>query len=385
MTTKLNPTEPTAASPVGRGCVLPLRHALLLSGGVDSAVALHLLCEQGIRPDLFYIQIGQQGAETTCTAEEDWDMATLTARRYGLRLEKVNLQQAYHERVTAYAVDRIRRGLTPNPDVMCNRLIKFGAFEEVAGHAYDRIATGHYAQIINTPDGERWLGPSPDKVKDQSDFLSQLTSAQLRKLCLPLGRLIKKEVRALAAEWHLPSAHRRDSQGICFLGKINYARYLSGLLGERTGEVVEKETGKVIGLHHGHWFYTIGQRKGLGLGGGPWFVADKDVAANRVYVTHGQCTGGIYGQEITLIDFHFITGNPWTRLLEYATKEANVEVLFKIRHTEEPQRGVARFAPDRRVEITAAKPVQGIAPGQFGVLYTADGRICAGSGEIRTP
>ena len=141
-------------------------------------------------------------------------MATLTARRYGLRLEKVDLQQAYHERVTAYAVDRIRRGLTPNPDVMCNRLIKFGAFEEVAGHAYDRIATGHYAQIINTPDGERWLGPSPDKVKDQSDFLSQLTGAQLRKLCLPLGRLLKKEVRALAAEWHLPSAHRRDSQGI---------------------------------------------------------------------------------------------------------------------------------------------------------------------------
>lgn len=353
-----------------------MTHSLLISGGVDSAVACHLLCEQGIKPDLFYIKIGMQGEGTSCTAEEDIELSTATARRYGLHLDIIDLQQEYHDRVTAYVVNRIKRGLTPNPDVMCNRLIKFGAFEEKAGHAYDYIATGHYAQTYTDCNGQLWLAPAPDPVKDQSDFLSQLTDVQAHKLCFPIGHLLKHQVREIADAQHLAPAHRRDSQGICFLGKINYTDYLRTLLGERMGKVVERETGNVVGEHHGYWFHTVGQRKGLGLGGGPWFVVDKDIERNIIYVSHTNACHGLYGNDFHLVDFHFITADPWKG-------QDEADILFKIRHTETPRPGHMKRLPDGRLYITSPTPVQGIAPGQFGVLYTADARICAGSGEIR--
>lgn len=352
------------------------KYALLISGGVDSAVACHLMCQQGLKPDLFYIKIGMQGEGTSCSAEEDIELSTLTAKKYGLSLQIIDLQQEYHNRVTAYVVDRVKRGLTPNPDVMCNRLIKFGAFEEKAGYAYDYIATGHYAQTYRDAAGQLYLAPAPDPVKDQSDFLSQLTDVQAQKLCFPIGHLIKHEVRDIAIAEHLAPATRRDSQGICFLGKINYNEYLRILLGEREGNVVERETGRIIGKHKGYWFHTVGQRKGLGLGGGPWFVTDKDIEKNIVYVSHTESCHGLYGNEFHLTGFHFITADPWKGATE-------VDVLFKIRHTECPRPGHMSRQPDGRMLITSPTPVQGIAPGQFGVLYTADGRICAGSGEIR--
>lgn len=171
------------------------RYALLISGGVDSAVACHLLCEAGIRPDLYYIKIGMQGEGTSCSAEEDIELSTLTARKYNLPLQVVDLQQTYHERVTAYVIDRIRKGLTPNPDVMCNRLIKFGAFHERVGHDYDFIASGHYALTFRDEQQCLWLAPAPDPVKDQSDFLSQLTDVQAEKLCFPIGHLLKRGAR----------------------------------------------------------------------------------------------------------------------------------------------------------------------------------------------
>lgn len=352
------------------------KYSLLISGGVDSAVACHMMCEQGIKPDLFYIKIGMQGEGTSCSAEEDIELSTLTAKKYGLHLDVIDLQQEYHNRVTAYVVERIKRGLTPNPDVMCNRLIKFGAFEEKAGYEYDYIATGHYAQTYHDPSGQLYLAPAPDPVKDQSDFLSQLTDVQAEKLCFPIGHLLKHEVREIAERERLAPAHRRDSQGICFLGKINYNDYLRTLLGEREGEVIERETGRVIGMHKGYWFHTVGQRKGLGLGGGPWFVTDKDIEKNIIYVSHTESCHGLYGNEFHLTGFHFITADPWKGAAE-------TDVLFKIRHTERPRPGHLTRQPDGRFLITSPTPVQGIAPGQFGVLYTADGRICAGSGEIR--
>ena len=357
---------------------LPLaqqRIALLISGGVDSAVALHLLCEQGLKPDLYYIKIGMEGEGMTCTAEEDIELSEATARRYGLRLQIVDLQRDYHERVVSYVVDRVRRGLTPNPDVMCNRLIKFGAFEERAGFAYDRIATGHYAQTLRTADGRTFLAPSPDPVKDQSDFLAQLDDFQVEKLLLPIGHMEKNEVRHIALEQRLPSARRHDSQGICFLGKINYSDFLRQLLGEKEGDVVELETGNIVGHHHGYWFHTIGQRKGLGLGGGPWFVVKKDIERNIVYVSHGYDTRKQYGKTFFLADFHFLTSDPWDGAAE-------TPIRFKIRHTETPVDGHLTRLPDGTFRIDAAHELQGIAPGQFGVLYTADGKVCAGSGEI---
>ena len=338
--------------------------AALISGGVDSAVAVHLLCEQGYKPDLFYIKIGMDGDEDlTCTAEEDIELCTATARRYGLNLNIIDLHRQYWDNVVAYAIDKVKRGLTPNPDVMCNKLIKFGCFEQEAGHLYDKTATGHYAGILEK-DGKIWLGTAQDPVKDQTDFLAQIDYLQVSKLMFPLGRLMKNEVRDIALRAGLPSARRRDSQGICFLGKIDYNDFVRRFLGEREGDIVELETGRKLGKHRGYWFHTIGQRKGLGLGGGPWFVVRKDVEENVIYVSRGCDTALQYGYEFRMYDFHFITDNPWKGAQE------EVEVTFKIRHTAEGYR------------IVSEEKLQGIAPGQFGVVYDADARLCVGSGEI---
>ena len=205
--------------------------AVLLSGGVDSSVAVHLLCEQGYRPSLFYIKIGMDDAEfMDCSAEEDWEMASAVARRYGLPLEMIDLQNEYWEQVAAYAIDKIRCGRTPNPDVMCNRFIKFGCFEQKVGKGFDFTATGHYATTINR-DGRMWLGTAVDPVKDQTDFLAQIDYLQVSKLMFPLGGLMKQEVRDIARTVGLPTARRRDSQGICFLGKINYNDFVRRFLG----------------------------------------------------------------------------------------------------------------------------------------------------------
>ena len=374
--------------------------ALLLSGGVDSAVACHLLMERGIRPDLFYIKIGMDGDdELTCTAEEDLEMCRAIAHRYGLPLEVVDLQKEYWDRVVTYTMDHVRRGLTPNPDVMCNRLIKFGAFDEKVGHAYDRLCTGHYARCIRDNEvfcdplgGESvdlsahhvWLGTAPDPVKDQTDFLAQLDSAQVEKIMLPLGNLPKAEVRRIAEEAHLAPAHRKDSQGICFLGKINYSDFVRRFLGTRVGDVIEIETGRKVGEHLGYWFHTIGQRKGLGLGGGPWFVVKKDLEQNILYVSHGYDTLLQYGRSFDIAGFHFLTGDPWPA-------EGTFEVTFKIRHTDRWRTGrLTRTAPTAEhpeglFHIDGDAPIQGIAPGQFAVIYSPDGRICFGSGEIVAP
>lgn len=348
--------------------------ATLISGGVDSAVVVHLLCEQGYKPDLFYIKIGMEGDEDlTCTAEEDIELCTATARRYGLSLHVIDLHRQYWENVVAYAIDKVKRGLTPNPDVMCNKLIKFGCFEQEAGHLYDKTATGHYASILHI-NGKTWLGTAQDPVKDQTDFLAQIDYLQVSKLMFPLGGLMKHEVRDIALRAKLPSALRKDSQGICFLGKINYNDFLRRFLGEKEGLVIELETGKRIGTHKGYWFHTIGQRKGLGLSGGPWFVIRKDIDENVIYVSRGYDTEKQYGNGFALRDFHFITDDLW--------KEASpVEVSFKIRHTDTFMQGTLT-REDGLFKIQSRQPLQGVAPGQFGVLYDKHAEICVGSGEI---
>lgn len=348
--------------------------ALLLSGGVDSSVVVHLLCEQGYRPFLFYIKIGMDDVDyMDCSAEEDWEMATAIARHYGLPLEMVDLQQDYWDQVATYAIDKIRHGFTPNPDVMCNKLIKFGCFEQKVGKDFDYTATGHYATTV-VKENKVWLGTAVDPVKDQTDFLAQISYLQLSKLMFPLGNLSKQEVRDIALRAALPNARRRDSQGICFLGKINYNDFVRRFLGEREGDIVELETGKKIGTHQGYWFHTIGQRKGLGLSGGPWFVIKKDIDENVLFVSKGYDTKMQYGNEFKMHDFHFITDNPW--------KENNeVDITFKIRHTSEFTKG--RLVYDgNTVQIVSPEKLQGIAPGQFGVVYDEASKLCIGSGEI---
>lgn len=349
----------------------------LISGGVDSAVAVHMLCEQGVRPDLYYIKIGDgPEGEWNCTAEEDWEMASAVARRYDLHLELIDLQRDYWERVVGYVVERLRQGLTPNSDVMCNKLIKFGCFEERAGKDYDRIATGHYARTEQDEAGRTWLCTSPDAVKDQTDFLAQLDGHVIRKAMFPIGALPKEEVRRLAEEHHLAPAHRRDSQGICFLGKVQFAELARRYLGERKGIVVERETGNVIGSHNGYWFYTIGQRKGLGFGGGPWYVVKKDIRRNIIYVSRGFQTQAAYTTRIPLANPNFITINPFPDDGEY-------DLTFKVRHTPD-------FTPGKLLvrgghyTVHAAAPVQGVAPGQFCTLYDTSHHRCFGSAEIQS-
>lgn len=349
--------------------------AVLLSGGVDSSVVVHLLCEQGLRPSLFYIKIGKDDVDyMDCSAEEDLEIATAIARRYGLPLEVVDLHKEYWDNVAAYAIDKIRRGLTPNPDVMCNKLIKFGCFEQRVGKEFDFTATGHYATTI-LRDGKTWLGTALDPLKDQTDFLAQIDYLQVSKLMFPLGGLMKQEVRDIALRAALPSAKRRDSQGICFLGKIDYNDFVRRFLGEKEGDIIELETGKRLGKHRGYWFHTIGQRKGLGLSGGPWFVVRKDTTENVVYVSHGYDTEKQYGNEFRMHDFHFITDNPWKGLSE------EVEITFKIRHTPEFIKGRLLQQADG-YRIISTEKLQGIAPGQFGVIYDEASRLCIGSGEI---
>ena len=348
--------------------------AVLLSGGVDSAVVVHRLKEQGIDPTLFYIRIGMDNDEGDCSAEEDIEMCTYIARKYGLPFEVVSLHREYWDHVMEYALRTVKLGLTPNPDMMCNKMIKFGFFEERWGHAFDKTATGHYA-TTTARNGKIYLSTARDKKKDQTDFLAQIDSVQVSHLLFPIGDLLKQEVREMAVSAKLPNASRRDSQGICFLGNIDYNAFIRRHLGERQGAIVELETGKILGFHKGYWFHTIGQRKGLGLSGGPWYVVAKDVDTNTIFVSNGYGTEKQYGKVLKLAEFHFITDDPWGEM------ESPVEITFKNRHTPDFTSGLL-IKEGKSYSISSKEPVQGIAPGQFAVVYDKERHICVGSGVI---
>ncbi|MBR1548307.1 MAG: tRNA 2-thiouridine(34) synthase MnmA, partial [Prevotella sp.] len=224
----------------------------------------------------------------------------------------------------------------------------------------------------------KWLTTSPDPVKDQTDFLAQIYDWQLKKALFPIGHMMKEEVRTIAEREHLAPAHRRDSQGICFLGKINYNDYLRRYLGEQPGDVVELETGKLIGKHKGHWFHTIGQRKGMGFGGGPWFVIKKDIEQNIIYVAHGYDPSTVYRQDFRIRDFHALT----LPLEQLTGGQTSYDVTFKIRHTPEFLKGRIEATADGEWLMHAEQPIHGVAPGQFCVIYDNRHHRCYGSGEI---
>lgn len=349
--------------------------AALVSGGVDSAVSVHMLKEQGYDPHLFYIKIGpEEDTEWNCTSEEDVEICQWLAKKYGCKLDVVDLHKDYWEKVVGYTMDKARQGLTPNPDVMCNKLIKFGCFEDVVGKDFDLTSTGHYATTEIDENGDKWLCTSPDPVKDQTDFLCQINSLQISKIVFPIGHLWKHEVRDIAENAGLLNAKRKDSQGICFLGNIDFRDYVKKYLGEHPGDVRELETGKKIGEHRGLWFYTIGQRKGLGFGGGPWFVVKKNLKRNILFVSHGYDPEKVYKENITMTDFHCIT--------KPLSMEENLNVTFKIRHTPEFLSGTLSFGDDNYWHLKANEKVHGVAPGQFCVVYDENHHRCYGSGEI---
>lgn len=350
--------------------------AALVSGGVDSSVVVHRLKEMGYNPTIFYIKIGMEDEHgyIDCPSEEDIEIVSFIAKKYGCRFEQVSLHEEYWDSVVKYTIDSVKRGLTPNPDMMCNKLIKFGVFEQKWGNQFDKIATGHYATTTKK-DGLTWLSTAKDHVKDQTYFLGQINYLQVSKLMFPIGDLLKSEVRQIALDNKLPSAQRKDSQGICFLGKVNYNDFIERYLGRKEGLIVELETGNILGRHQGFWFHTIGQRKGLGLSGGPWFVIKKDVNRNIVYVSKGYDTKHQYGNVVNLQGFEFITKDIWGDFSD------GKEITFKIRHTPEFTKGWISKSGDL-YQIKSEIPVQGIAAGQFGVIYDKESRLCLGSGMI---
>lgn len=362
------------------------RIAVLISGGVDSAVVVDRLYKEGHDLHLFYIRIGMDNGEGDCSSEEDIEICTLIAKRYGLPFEIVPLHDEYWEHVMAYTLHTVERGLTPHPDMMCNKMIKFGFFEQRRGHEFDYVATGHYASV-KVVDGLKFLATAVDPVKDQTDFLAQISYSQLCHLMFPLGNIPKKEVRELARGANLPNASRKDSQGICFLGKINYADFIERKLGTKEGSVVEIETGKKIGIHKGYWFYTIGQRKGLGLSGGPWYVVRKNIRDNVVYVSNGYDTSKQYGRKINVEEMNWITLDPFSSDVpeRFMAIEGKLDVAFKTRHSPEFLHGKMILLKDGGYRVEASRDVQGIAPGQFVTVYTPDCELCLGSGMISLP
>ncbi len=346
--------------------------AALISGGVDSSVVVHLLKEQGFNPALFYLKISN--GDDDCSWEDDIVICRMIAKKYGCKLEILDMNKEYWDSVVSYMIESVRMGRTPNPDMMCNKYVKFGCFEQVRGKEFDKTATGHYATTTEV-DGRVYLSTAKDPVKDQTDFLAQINYLQVAKLMFPIGHLMKSEVREIAEKADLVTAHRKDSQGICFLGKVNYNEFIERYLGKKEGKIVELETGKIIGKHNGFWFHTIGQRKGLGLSGGPWFVVKKDVEQNIIYVSNGYDPETQYGNIIDMKAFNFITEDPWGEF------DDEKNITFKIRHTPEFTTGkILRVGDTYR--IIADKKQQGIASGQFGVVYDEESRLCFGSGEI---
>lgn len=346
--------------------------AVLLSGGVDSSLALALLQrEKRLALKAYYLKIWLEDELFSlgdCPWETDLTYARATCEQLGVPLEVVPLQSEYRDYIVEYALAELRLGRTPSPDIWCNQRVKFGAFYQRVVNECEQIASGHYARVEETAGGYR-LRRAADPVKDQTYFLSKLSQAQLARLSLPIGHLPKHQVRTLAAEFDLPTKDRPDSQGMCFLGKINYRDFVRFHLGEVQGDIVEQASGEKKGEHPGYWFYTIGQRHGLQLGGGPWYVIDKDVANNIVYIAHGSAPTRTGRRELIAEQIHWIAGAPSQDALHVKLRHGPALIPCRVQ----------TLAPDR-AHVALSTPDPGIAPGQHAVFY--DGEICLGGGII---
>lgn len=344
--------------------------AVLVSGGVDSSVALRLLQEQGHRLTAYYLKIWLEDELAylgTCPWEEDLAYAEAVCKQAAIPLEIVSLQKEYWDEVVAHTIAEVRAGRTPNPDILCNQRIKFGSFYKAIPS--DRfVATGHYARVEHGNEGSS-LHTTPDIVKDQTYFLSHVTQEQLSRALFPLGSLQKTEVRALAQQYDLPTKNRKDSQGICFLGKLKFREFVRHHIGDKEGALIEYETGKKVGIHQGFWYYTIGQRQGLGLAGGPWYVVSKDPQENIVFISRSYYTQDKMRDTLRVAGCNWIQGEPRTEHL-----------LVKVRHGPAFHEAVVCAQADGTYGVTLATRDQGIAPGQYAVFY--EGTRCLGGGVI---
>lgn len=348
-----------------------MKIAVLLSGGVDSSVALRLLKDEGHDLTAFYLKIWLQDEFSflgDCPWEEDLGFARAVCKQANVPLEVLPLQTEYWETVVTYTIDEIKAGRTPNPDMFCNSLIKFGQFYDKIDSSFEKVASGHYAKL-ELCDDKYILKRSPDPVKDQTYFLAYLTQEQLSRANFPLGDYNKAEVRNLAHKYVLPTMNRKDSQGICFLGQIKFNEFVKHHLGEIKGDIVNIDSGNKLGEHNGYYFYTIGQRSGLGLSGGPWYVVKKDVKENIVYVSKENITKRARDL-FNVGKFNWISGS----------KPNKNKLQVKIRHGAHLFNCNLDFLNEESAEVKIDKPDRGIAPGQFAVFYDDD--ICLGGGVI---
>lgn len=357
-----------------------------LSGGVDSSVAAVILMEQGYEVEAVFMRNWDSAAnqdfygnptvnDEICAQEVDYMDAKKVADQLGIKLHKVDFTEAYWKQVFSYFLSEYEKGRTPNPDILCNTEIKFKAFIDYAFKLdADYIAMGHYAKTI-TRDGKVYLAKALDQNKDQTYFLSQLTEKQIEKALFPLGTLDKKEVREIALKKGLATAVKKDSTGICFIGERNFSAFLSNYMYKKPGDM-RKLDGTFIKHHDGLMNYTIGQRKGLGIGGlkafdlEPWFVVGKDVKENILFVEQGFHHDYLYSNNCTVIDVTWRGNRDLTN--------RSFQAKFRYRQQDTPVE--LEFIDENTLKVTYPTKVRAVTPGQACAIYEGD--ICVAGGFI---
>jgi len=352
-----------------------MKIAMLLSGGVDSSVALRLLRDAGHDVTAFYLKIWLQEEFSflgECPWEEDLAYCRAVCEQAGVPLEVVPMQDEYWNSIIKYTIAEIKAGRTPNPDMFCNNLVKFGQFLDKIDPSFEKVASGHYANArFDDATGKYVLERTPDPIKDQTYFLAYLSQQQLSRALFPIGKLTKAQVRDLAKKHDLPTQSRRDSQGLCFLGQIKFSDFIKEHLGVRKGEIIEIDSGETLGEHNGYYYYTIGQRQGLGLSGGPWYVVKKDIPNNRIYISRRNNMPDKLRDSFTAGNFNWIAESP--------PDKTGLQV--KIRHGEKIYNCRIRWIDENTAHVQLDQPDHaGIAAGQIAVFY--DDIRCLGGGVI---
>lgn len=354
------------------------RVILGMSGGVDSSVAALLLQQQGYEVIGLFMKNWDDTDETGyCTATEDYEDVAAVANQLNIPYYSVNFEKEYWDAVFEYFLAEYRAGRTPNPDVMCNKEIKFKAFLDYAMDlGADYIAMGHYARAERDEDGVVHLLRGKDQNKDQTYFLNQLSQEQLQKALFPIGHLEKSEVRKIAEEHQLATAKKKDSTGVCFIGERNFNEFLSHYLPNQPGRMMTLD-GEDKGSHAGLMYYTIGQRHGLGIGGGgeleePWFVIGKDLATKTIYVGQGFHHPNLYSDYLTASQVHFTHSLNLGRTFECTAKiryrQQDVPVTVELDETL------------TKAKVIFKEPMRAVTPGQAVVFYLGD--ECLGGGII---
>ncbi|MFT8870950.1 MAG: tRNA 2-thiouridine(34) synthase MnmA [Sporolactobacillus sp.] len=346
-----------------------------MSGGVDSSVAALLLKQLGYDViGVFMKNWDDTDERGVCTATEDYEDVARVCGQIGIPYYAVNFEKQYRERVFQYFLDEYRAGRTPNPDVMCNKEIKFKAFLDYAlTLGADFVATGHYARVEHQ-NGKTYLLRAEDANKDQTYFLNQLSQEQLSKALFPLGDFLKPDVRTIAREHRLVTADKKDSTGICFIGERHFKTFLSAYLPAQRGDIRTVD-GTFKGYHDGLMYYTNGQRQGLGIGGpgGPWFVCGKDVAHNILYVAPGADHPALFAEGLLAEDVNWISEAPASATFHCTAK-------FRYRQADRPV--TVNVCRGNRLNVHFDQPEWAVTPGQSAVFYQDD--VCLGGATITT-